>query len=249
MRRSPHSVVLLDELEKAHPDVSSILLQVLEDGILTDGKGRTVSFKNSILVMTSNVGSQRILQETNNIKEGEDLYAKLLGVVKEELEAGVKPEFLNRLDEIVVFAPLENDDLTAIARKLLDETLVRAKSERDLTLNVTDALVARVRDEGSVQASQFGARPMRRAAQRFLEDSISDALVRGFLKPGDSATIDIGAIDGDQCTVMIQKGGDKIEVSIEDASSGIGSQPTPTSAEFVNGDQVEELETEPQAGK
>ena len=248
VRRSPHSVVLLDELEKAHPDVASILLQVLEDGILTDGKGRTVSFKNTILVMTSNVGSSRILYETNRNQAGEDLYSKLLGIVKEELEAGVKPEFLNRLDEIVVFSPLEKGDLTEIAKKLLNETLQRAMEERNLDLQVTDKLIDRVRQEGAAQAAQFGARPMRRAAQRFLEDSISDALVKGFLKAGDSAVIDLGKVtDDDQCTVVIQKkGGESIEIDIEDASGGVGSAAPAAAVLSVNGSNDLQTETAPQ---
>lgn len=247
VRRSPHSVVLLDELEKAHPDVASILLQVLEDGILTDGKGRTVSFKNTILVMTSNIGSSRILEETMKHREEDDLYSKLLAIVKEELEAGVKPEFLNRLDEIIVFSPLAKDDLTDIAKKLLDETVVRAREERNLDLVLTDRLIDRVQMEGAAQAARFGARPMRRAAQRFLEDSISDALVRGFLKSGDSATIDLGEVDGDKCTVIIRKGSDKIEVGIEDASGGVGSvKTTDFSSSSINGDS-HQTETSPRS--
>jgi hypothetical protein len=182
---------------------------VLEDGILTDGKGRTVSFKNCIIVMTSNIGSTKILAESNQHSGNSDeLYSKLLSIVKEELEAGVKPEFLNRLDEIVVFSPLETSELTDIARKLLEETLQRAKEERDLDLTITDRILERVRSEGSSQAAQFGARPMRRAVQRFLEDSISDALVRGFLKPGDSGVVDLApSTDGknQRCQVMIRK--------------------------------------------
>jgi ATP-dependent Clp protease ATP-binding subunit ClpC len=243
VRRSPHSVVLLDELEKAHPDVTSILLQVLEDGILTDGKGRTVSFKNTILVMTSNVGSSRILKETSEHQgHGEDLYTKLLLIVKEELESGLKPEFLNRLDEIVVFSPLANEDLTDIAKKLLNETVQRAREERNLDLTLTDQLIERVRLEGATQAAQFGARPLRRAAQRFLEDSISDALVKGFLKSGDVATIDLGKVEGDQCTVIIRKGSATIEVDIEDASGGVGSATSSMPRNDVNGAT---LQTEP----
>ena len=247
VRRSPHSVVLLDELEKAHPDVSSILLQVLEDGILTDGKGRTVSFKNTILVMTSNVGSARILQETNQHREGEDLYSKLLTIVKEELESSFKPEFLNRLDEIVVFSPLAPDDLTGITEKMLRETVDRARDERNLDLHLTDRLIERVRYEGSSNAARFGARPLRRAAQRFLEDSVSDALVKGFLKSGDVATIDLGKVEGDQCTVIIQKGSDFMEIEIEDTSSGVGSsvRTATVSSDSINGDTLESPETSP----
>ena len=227
VRRSPHSVVLLDELEKAHGDVLNILLQIMEDGMLTDGKGRTVSFKNAILVMTSNVGSKRILAES---REGstlpiEELYLNLIGVVKEELENEMKPELLNRMDEIVVFSPLANDDLSMIAELMLKQTIKRAEVERDMQITVTSSLIDRVRDEGSAQAAQFGARPMRRAAQRFLEDSISDALVRGFVSDGDKVTVDLGSVNGDKCTVLVirERDGQSIEVSVEDSSGGIGS--------------------------
>merc|ERR1711966_632870 len=124
VRRSPHSVILLDELEKAHPDVLSILLQVLEDGILTDGKGRTVNFGNSILVLTSNVGSAQILQlfQDNTSVKDEELYASLVTVVQQELQSTMKPEFLNRLDDVVVFSPLTDDELSNICDKFIAET-------------------------------------------------------------------------------------------------------------------------------
>jgi ATP-dependent Clp protease ATP-binding subunit ClpC len=192
--------------------------------------------------MTSNIGSSRILEvaKSNQGRSSSDeLYAKMLNVVKEELEAGVKPEFLNRLDEIVVFAPLEDDALTKIASKLLDETLERAKAERGMKLTVTPALVNRVRDDGSEHAAQFGARPMRRAAQRFLEDSMSDALIQGFLSDGDEAEIDLGKVESDKCTVIItrKRDGKKLEVQVEDGSGGIGS--TSTSSAFINGDDLQ----------
>lgn len=178
-------------------------------------------------------------------QQEDDLYSKLLAIVKEELEAGVKPEFLNRLDEIIVFSPLDKSDLTDIAKKLLDETVVRAREERNLDLVLTDKLIDRVQVEGAAQAARFGARPMRRAAQRFLEDSISDALVRGFLKSGDSATIDLGEVDGEKCTVIIRKGSETIEVSIEDASGGVGSVATTgASSNIINGDNLQ-TETSP----
>jgi hypothetical protein len=397
VRRSPHSVVLLDELEKAHGDVLNILLQIMEDGILTDGKGRTVNFKNTILVMTSNVGSTRILDVTrahdessfaetavpstrpvssngmvssgaapmepmrpqevltklqNNpaamslmmeaasdsdlmgamqtamggspadlLKAGRDnpkvasflkklwsviderpssfaatqktngstnnpsgldairgsvedavsnwtnpaaetfasglvekmqdltgtsldpqaayapelqggtadetLYAKLSQVVKDELEATMKPELLNRLDEIVVFSPLSSTDLTSIASLLLQQTVKRAQTERRMTLELGDSLIQKVRDEGSAQASTFGARPMRRAAQRFLEDAVSDAIVRGFLEEGDSATVDLAprAVDGTCFVVQVtrKRDGERLDVNVENGSGGFGS--------------------------
>jgi hypothetical protein len=396
VRRSPHSVVLLDELEKAHGDVLNILLQIMEDGMLTDGKGRTVNFKNTILVMTSNVGSKRILdmvrgekdaesavyitsasmeatsapvngaasaamepmrpeevlkrlqnnpaamglmmeaasdpdlmgamrtamggspadllkagrdnpkvasflkklwgaidettatamstENTSNAskpsdlnairgsiedavstwtnpaadtfasglvekmqdmttsatsiegnsfeppnvgsKDDDSLYTKLSQVVKDELEATMKPELLNRMDEIVVFSPLSPADLTAIASLLLQMTVKRAESERQIQIQLGDSLVERVRDEGSAQAATFGARPMRRAAQRFLEDSISDAIIKGFLDEGDSAKVDLARVGEDgTCYVEItrERDGQTLEVEIEDGSGGIGS--------------------------
>jgi ATP-dependent Clp protease ATP-binding subunit ClpA len=417
VRRSPHSVVLLDELEKAHGDVLNILLQIMEDGMLTDGKGRTVNFKNTILVMTSNVGSKRILdmvrgekdaesavyitsasmeatsapvngaasaamepmrpeevlkrlqnnpaamglmmeaasdpdlmgamrtamggspadllkagrdnpkvasflkklwgaidettatamstENTSNAskpsdlnairgsiedavstwtnpaadtfasglvekmqdmttsatsiegnsfeppnvgsKDDDSLYTKLSQVVKDELEATMKPELLNRMDEIVVFSPLSPADLTAIASLLLQMTVKRAESERQIQIQLGDSLVERVRDEGSAQAATFGARPMRRAAQRFLEDSISDAIIKGFLDEGDSAKVDLARVGADgTCYVEITRGrdGQTLEVEIEDGSGGIGSG-TPLmkrQTENINGDTT--LETQ-----
>jgi hypothetical protein len=395
--------VLLDELEKAHGDVLNILLQIMEDGILTDGKGRTVNFKNTILVMTSNVGSKRILDVTraddessqrvtpipstgsngssapmepmrpeevlkklqNNpaaislmmeaasdsdlmgamqtamggspadlLKAGRDnpkvasflkklwsvidepptaatktngstnpsgldairgsvedavskwtnpaadtfasglvekmqdltgaseqhaapqpqgtidetLYTKLSQVVKDELEATMKPELLNRLDEIVVFSPLSSNDLTSIASLLLQQTVKRAQTERRMKLELGDSLIQKVRDEGSAQASTFGARPMRRAAQRFLEDAVSDAIVRGFLEEGDSANVDLARVGVDgTCFVQVTRGrdGERLEVEVEDGSGGIGSGVPlmKRQSENVNGDTNLETET------
>jgi ATP-dependent Clp protease ATP-binding subunit ClpC len=171
---------LLDELEKAHPDVLNILLQVMEEGILTDGKGRTVNFKNAILIMTSNVGSRRImamskgesaLETTEHVnggpnaqEEAEALYARLSEVVKEELENEMKPELLNRIDEIVVFSPLSPSDLSMIADLILQQTVNRAQKEREMRLSVTPKLTQMVMQEGSSSAAQFGGRPMRRAS-------------------------------------------------------------------------------------
>lgn len=401
IRRSPHSVVLLDEVEKAHGDVLNILLQIMEDGVLTDGKGRTVSFKNAILVMTSNIGSKRILQEMsskpttmarvnavdgtnavngahdvkgetttmqpmqpetvlqrlqNNPKamslmmeaasnpsvmramqaamggspadllkagrenpevasflerlwrvlDGDDVvagvaspgsglmsiranvqetvsqwtdkedaaasklasglietmedmadysgingstvsrksiendsqYEKLIQVVKEELEATLKPELLNRIDEIVVFSPLYSDDLFSIANIMLQETSKRAEVERNIKVDILPNLVLKVMEEGSANAAQFGARPMRRAAQRFLEDSMSDAIIRGFLQEGDSASVDLSSklsMNGRFLVRFIRlRDSATLEVEVEEASGGIGSAKSATASEFEN---------------
>ncbi|KAL7463236.1 hypothetical protein ACHAXS_003609 [Conticribra weissflogii] len=197
VRRKPHSVVLFDELEKAHEDVLNILLQILDEGSLTDGKGRTVSFKNCIFVMTSNVGSKEILKlsrgENPTAEDGSSAGMTMEGAVKNELEKKMKPEFLNRIDEIVLFKPLERDILIAIARGIMDETISRAKSEQDMDVTVTEAVMEMVTIEGSYSAAQFGARPMRRAAKRFLEDTLSEAIMREFLSEGDEVIVDVAS--------------------------------------------------------
>lgn len=248
VRSSPHSVVLLDELEKAHGDVLNILLQILEDGILTDGKGRTVNFKNTILIMTSNVGSRDILNlsrlesaarlvngesesDTKDKQQQEDdlLYARLSETVKDALEDTMKPELLNRMDEIVVFSPLSSTDLSSISDLLLSKITQRAESEQDLKLSASPALSMKVMEEGSSNAAQFGARPMRRAAQRFFEDAVSDALIRGFLKNGDEAVVDLIPDELDPSsrhyTVEVRRSsdGEALKVLVDKVSQGIGS--------------------------
>jgi len=275
VRRSPHSVVLLDELEKAHRDVLNILLQILEDGVLTDGKGRTVNFKNVILVMTSNVGSQEILRvfqnnkqqasinNNNNINNQDDevvidvtdpydiknekeieaakLYAELCDVVKDELQVTMRPEFLNRIDEIVIFSPLSGPDLTAIATLMLDQTVVRASKELDVTLEMSDAVVQKVVEEGALVAEQFGARPMRRAVQRIFEDTVGEVLIRGLLKEGDTGYVDVSG--SNMVVVERQSDGERMMVPIEDVSGGIGASVI-TSTTASNSNNVPE--TSPQ---
>ena len=197
IRRKPHSVVLFDELEKAHEDVLNVLLQILDEGTLTDGKGRTVSFKNCIFVMTSNVGSQEIIKisrgENPTAADGSSTGMTMEGAVKSELEKKMKPELLNRIDEIVVFKPLEDAVLISIAKAILDETIQRASAEQDMDVSVTQSLMAMVTREGAYSAAQFGARPMRRAAKRFLEDTLSEAIMREFLQEGDEVIVDIAS--------------------------------------------------------
>eukprot|EP00592_Proboscia_alata_P020679 CAMPEP_0194424486 /NCGR_PEP_ID=MMETSP0176-20130528/23761_1 /TAXON_ID=216777 /ORGANISM="Proboscia alata, Strain PI-D3" /LENGTH=1071 /DNA_ID=CAMNT_0039234285 /DNA_START=118 /DNA_END=3333 /DNA_ORIENTATION=- len=198
IRRSPHSVVLFDELEKAHGDVLNIMLQVMDEGTLTDGQGRTVSFKNAIFIMTSNVGSQEILaktreQQANGYYESDPIRQKreMQEVVKTELEKTMKPELLNRIDEIVVFGPLGYDNLRNIATNMLAETTDRAAEDQNLELSVSEDLITAVTDEGARTAAQFGARPIRRAAQRYLEDTVSEAIVKEFVQEGDAIYVDL----------------------------------------------------------
>lgn len=407
VRRNPHSVVLLDELEKGHSDVLNILLQIMEDGMLTDGKGRTVNFKNCILVMTSNVGSKRILELANkrsvvstaslpvtstapsavartidplkpdevmsrlqkspqamsmmmeaasdpeimramqtamggspadllklgqsnprvadflrrlwavlNETESEvslsangrgnppafstpsaapksgmdalmdndfmagiskqfksmvggeedpadistpaemevdhissavevdhissaaadaiiDNYNEMADVVKDELESAMKPELLNRIDEIVIFSPLGDNELRSVASLLLNKTIGRALEERDITLSVSPQLLEKVIMEGGLNAAQFGARPMRRAVQRFFEDTVSDAIIRGFLKEGESAHVDIESEYGAKITRFSDN--ESMILDIEDGSGGIGSVKSSPAREGVNG--------------
>jgi len=237
VRRAPHSVVLLDELEKAHGDVLNILLQILEDGMLTDGKGRTVNFKNTILIMTSNVGSQNILslsrmqpEGSGEEQQGDSLYARLSETVKEALEATMKPELLNRMDEIVVFSPLSSTDLSSITSLILSKTIQRAEAEQDMKISATPSLSQKVMEEGSSNAAQFGARPMRRAAQRFFEDAVSDALVRGFLQKGDEAVVDLvtdtnGSSSSHVVEVRRKSDDEVLQVLVDKVIQGIGSAP------------------------
>ena len=380
------SYSFLFAVEKAHGDVLNILLQIMEDGILTDGKGRTINFKNTILVMTSNVGSQRIqeivrgsqsdesvtqeptpaprqtsspkldiqpmepeevlkkmqsnpkaaelmlkassdpeimgamrtamngspadllkagrenpavaefLEELWGVMEGDDidvpsaptamesvsnsvesglgairasfedsmsqwgdkaknsfvsglanqmspstgviekesqidhhLYPEMAKAVKEELESNMRPEFLNRIDEIVVFSPLSTSNLAKITRLIVDRTIERAVAEQKMQLNIEDCVIDRIMHEGVVRADQFGARPIRRAAQRYVEDSLSEAIIQGFLKEGDQASLrvafDSNRASGQKEIVTIQRAtdGQTLTVEVGDAEGGIGS--------------------------
>lgn len=254
VRRAPHSVVLLDELEKAHGDVLNILLQIMEDGILTDGKGRTVNFKNTVLVMTSNVGSKRILDVANKYNslnaggvstDASPEYLEMSNVVKEELQYEMKPELLNRIDDIVVFSPLGAEELSSIASLLVNKTAERANEERGITLSTGPRLLEKIIEEGGLSAAQFGARPMRRAVQRLFEDIVSDAIIRGFLKDGDSAVVEIdyaSSISFGPTLVAVTRSSDNTSITVEaeDDAGGIGggagvvSEVTPESVE-ING--------------
>jgi ATP-dependent Clp protease ATP-binding subunit ClpC len=206
VRRKPYTVVLLDEIEKAHPDVFNLLLQLLEDGRLTDSKGRTVSFKNTLLIMTSNIGSKVIEKGGGGLGfefSGEDAatsqYNRIRNLVNEELKHYFRPEFLNRLDEIIVFRQLERDEVTQIADLMIQEAANRL-SEQAIALQVSDAFKQRVVVEGYDRT--FGARPLRRAIARLLEDSLAEAILAGQVSTGDTALVDVD--DDGQITVQRQ---------------------------------------------
>ncbi|MET7440035.1 ATP-dependent chaperone ClpB [Streptomyces sp. NPDC005496] len=180
VRRRPYSVVLLDEVEKAHPEVFDVLLQVLDDGRLTDGQGRTVDFRNTILVLTSNLGSQFLVDPLSTEEEKKE---QVLEVVR----ASFKPEFLNRLDDLVVFSALTKAELERIARLQIDR-LARRLADRRLALEVTDAALAWLADEGNDPA--YGARPLRRLIQTAIGDRLAKEILAGEVKDGDTVRVD-----------------------------------------------------------
>ncbi|MGI0488699.1 ATP-dependent Clp protease ATP-binding subunit [Pantanalinema rosaneae CENA516] len=196
VRRRPYTVVLFDEIEKAHPDVFNMLLQILEDGRLTDAKGRTVDFKNTLLIMTSNIGSKVIEKGGMNslgfeIADGdaaEAKYNRIRSLVNEELKQYFRPEFLNRLDEIIVFRQLDEGEIKEIADIMLNEVFGRLR-EQGITLEVTEAFKNRLVKEG--YNPSYGARPLRRAIMRLLEDSLAEEILSSRIKNGDVAIVDV----------------------------------------------------------
>jgi ATP-dependent Clp protease ATP-binding subunit ClpC len=194
VRRRPYTVVLFDEIEKAHPDVFNMLLQILEDGRLTDAKGRTVDFKNTLLIMTSNIGSKVIEKGGGGLgfefeqDQAESQYNRIRSLVNEELKQYFRPEFLNRLDEIIVFRQLTKDEVKEIAEILLKEVFARL-TEKHIHLQVTDRFKERLVEEG--YNPSYGARPLRRAIMRLLEDTLAEEILSGRLVDGDTATVDV----------------------------------------------------------
>ncbi|KAJ4850161.1 ATP-dependent Clp protease ATP-binding subunit ClpA cd4b, chloroplastic [Turnera subulata] len=199
VRRRPYTVVLFDEIEKAHPDVFNMMLQILEDGRLTDSKGRTVDFKNTLLIMTSNVGSSVIekgaprMGFSLDVDEKDSNYKQIKSLVTEELKQYFRPEFLNRLDEMIVFRQLTKLEVKEIADIMLKEVFDRLKG-RDIDLQVTERFKERVVNEG--YNPSYGARPLRRAIMRLLEDSMAEKMLAGEIKDGDSVIVDVDS-EGD----------------------------------------------------
>jgi len=189
VRRRPYSVILLDEVEKAHPDVFNILLQVLDDGRLTDGQGRTVDFRNTVIVMTSNLGSQMIQEASENSEDGdvEEHYTQMKASVMGVVQAHFRPEFINRLDEIVVFRPLDKTQIRAIARIQL-AYLEKRLAERQLKLEVSDAALALLGNTGFDPV--YGARPLKRAIQQQLENPLAREILEGRYAPGAMIKVD-----------------------------------------------------------
>jgi ATP-dependent Clp protease ATP-binding subunit ClpB len=192
VRRRPYQVILLDEIEKAHPDVFNILLQVLDDGRLTDGQGRTVDFKNTVIIMTSNVGSQ-LISAVSPGQEDKAAYEAMKRQVTEALRAQFRPEFLNRVDEIIVFHALTDEHLGKIVDLLL-AGLERRLAEQDLHLELTPAARSLIVSEGTDPA--YGARPLKRTIQRLVENPLARALLRGEFSPGDTVVGDADPVSG-----------------------------------------------------
>lgn len=183
VRRKPYSVILLDEVEKAHPEVFNILLQVLDDGRLTDGHGRTVDFRNTVIAMTSNLGSQ-VIQEM----AGEENYERMKAAVMEIVGIQFRPEFINRIDEVVVFHPLGREQIRAIT-VIQMEYLRRRLAERDIFLRVSEAALDRLGEAGFDPV--YGARPLKRAIQQQLENPLAQRILAGEFGPGDAIEVDV----------------------------------------------------------
>ena len=191
VRRNPYSVILFDEIEKAHPDVFNILLQVLDDGHITDAQGRKVDFKNTILIMTSNAGAAAI-QEPKKLGflAGEDEkqnYQRMKGNVMEEVKRVFKPEFLNRIDEIIVFHSLNKEEIAKIVALLLKEFEKRCKDQMDIELHVRDSVKKHIAETG--YDAKYGARPLKRAIQTQMEDALAEEILEGRIKRGDKVAV------------------------------------------------------------
>ncbi len=203
VRRKPYTVILFDEIEKAHPDVFNMLLQILDDGHLTDAKGRKVDFKNTLIILTSNIGSKVIEKGGSSLgfefdNQPEASYNRIRTLVNEELKAYFRPEFLNRLDEIIVFTQLSKDEVKQIAEIMLRDVSTRL-TEKGISLEVTERFKELVVQEG--YNPSYGARPLRRAIMRLLEDSLAEAMLSGQITDGDTAIVDVD----DDGQVRVQK--------------------------------------------
>ncbi len=194
VRRKPYSVVLFDEVEKAHPDVFNVLLQILDDGRLTDSKGRVINFKNTIIIMTSNVGAGQIKKMSNFgfASPDSDGYDNMKENINEALREQFKPEFLNRLDDIIIFRKLTKEEAGQICKKIIEELTVRLR-DRNVSLVVTESALSKLVEEG--YNDMYGARPLKRTIQRRIEDRLSDEILAGKVLSGETVTVDVK--DGD----------------------------------------------------
>ncbi|MDD5934296.1 MAG: ATP-dependent Clp protease ATP-binding subunit, partial [Clostridiales bacterium] len=192
VRRNPYSVILFDEIEKAHPDVFNILLQVLDDGHITDAQGRKVSFKNTVIIMTSNAGAQSIISPKKlgftSVTDEKADYKRMKDGVMEEVKRVFKPEFINRIDEMIVFHQLTKDDIKNIVRIMLSTIEKRCSNQLKLTLKIQESVIDYLAEQGF--DDKYGARPIRRAIQNSIEDSLAEEILEGHVTEGDTVTID-----------------------------------------------------------
>ena len=186
VRRKPYSIILFDEIEKAHPDVFNMLLQILDDGRLTDSNGRTVNFKNTVIIMTSNTGARNILENKTigfaSKDDSKNTYERNKEEVMAELKRTFRPEFLNRLDEIIVFRKLDKESVKKIAKIMIDNSVSKLK-ERNIKIDIDDSVVEYISNVGFDDS--YGARPLRRAVQSKIEDKFAEELLDGNIKDGD----------------------------------------------------------------
>ena len=193
VRRHPYSVVLFGEIEKAHPDVFNVLLQILDDGHITDSKGRKVNFKNTIIIMTSNIGAQKII-EPKTLGFGakptaQQSYERMKSGVMDEVKKIFKPEFINRIDEMLVFHPLTHEELVQIAGLICDDLAKRSKQLKNITVKVTPNMKKYLVDKYA--DPKMGARPLKRAVQTVIEDPLSDKILSGEVREGGSVTVGV----------------------------------------------------------
>lgn len=225
VRRAPHSLILFDEVEKAHEDVLNILLQIMDEGTLTDGKGRSVSFKNNIFVMTSNIGSKDIMQAAKAADVEVDEESLTADVVKGALEEAMRPELLNRIDEIIVFAPLAYENLKAISSNMIQATVERVEEDQNIKLTVSDNIAEIATREALGVSNMYGARPIRRAVQRYLEDTLAEAIMDEFIDQGDAVEVNLKDPNSGKKVVEIKRllDGEAILIDV-DEDAGINKE-------------------------
>jgi ATP-dependent Clp protease ATP-binding subunit ClpC len=206
VRRKPYAVILLDEIEKAHPDVFNMLLQVLDDGYLTDSLGRKIDFRNTIIIMTSNIGARKLKDFGTGIgfgtaaqKEQEDANAK--SVIENALKKSFAPEFLNRIDDVIVFNPLERADINKIIDIELNKLFVRIK-DLGYIMQLSDSAKDYIADKGFDK--QYGARPLKRAIQKYIEDALAEEIITSHLQEGDKILIDLDK-EKDELVIKVEK--------------------------------------------
>ena len=237
VRRHPYSVILFDEVEKAHPDIFNVLLQVLDDGHITDSKGRKVSFKNTILIMTSNVGAQKIVEPKKlgfSAEEDEEKdYERMKRGVMDEVKRLFKPEFINRIDEIMVFHPLTHAEMDKIVALLISSLAKRAAAQMDIRLEVPASVRSFIVKKH--ENAKMGARPLKRAVQTEIEDLLAQELLTGNIRAGSTVTF---AVDGDHLKVREKAGKGAAERSRSGRKVSVQVAPKKTDKRKVGSTQV-----------